>query len=134
MVHPDSFQVIDRMDTLTEQLEKIPLENFRTSAAARATFLQTIKTSETDFATLVNEINVAHRDLKVIKPLCLRDHYLDAASDFLFYGIPVRDRFVACFDSIKDIVLHETHEDIDWYALGDGKDHAAYIMEAISKI
>ena len=134
MVHPDSFQIIEKVESFTEQLEQIQVEKFRTSAAARATFLQAIKLAETHFGDLVNEINVAHRDLKEIKALCLNDHYRDAASDFLFYGVPVRDRFVACFHTIKGIVLDGTHEEIDWFALGDGKDHAAYIEEAIAKI
>ena len=134
MVHPDSFQIIEKVESITEQLEQIPLEKFRTSADARASFLSAIKLVETHFGALVVEINVAHRDLVVIKPLCIRDHYLDAASDFLFYGVPVRDRFIACFHAIKDIVLDGTHEEIDWFALGNGKDHAAYITEAIGKI
>jgi hypothetical protein len=134
MVHPDSFQIIERVESITEQLEQIPLEKFRTCADARASFLSAIKLAETDFGALVNEIIAAHRDLVNIKPLCPRDHYLDAASDFIFYGVPVRDRFIARFRAVKDIVLDGTHEEIDWFALGNGKDHATYIEEAISKI
>ena len=132
MVHPDSFQIIEKMESITEPLEQIPLEKFRTSAAARAAFLQAIKLAETPFAGLVAEINVAHRDLKEITALCANDHYRDAASDFLFYGVPVRDRFVACFHTIKAIVLDGTHEEIDWFAMGNAKDHAAYIEEALA--
>jgi hypothetical protein len=134
MVHPDSFQIIEKMESVMETLEQVPLETFRTSAAARAAFLQAIKLAETPFAGLVAEINVAHRDLVNIKPICVNDHYLIDASDFLAKGIPVRDRFVACFHTIKGIVLDGTHEEIDWFAMGNAKDHAAYIEEALGKI
>ena len=134
MVHPDSFKIIEKLESITEPLEQIPLEKFRTSAAARATFLQAIKLAETPFGDLVAEINKARLELVKIKALCLNDHYLDAASDFIFYGVPVRDRFAACFHTIKDIVLDGTHAEIDWFAMGNAKDHATYIEEALGKI
>ena len=133
MVHPDSFKIIEKLESITEPLEQIPLEKFRTSAAARATFLQAIKLAETPFGDLVAEINKARLELVKIKALCLNDHYLDAASDFIFYGVPVRDRFAACFHTIKDIVLDGTHEEIDELTLSYAHGHVEYIEEALGE-
>jgi hypothetical protein len=134
MVHCNSFDILVIVETFTVSLERIPLEEFRTSAAARTTFLKALALAEIHFADLVDEINTCHRDLVEIKALCINDHYLDAASDFIAAGTPLRDRFIACYHAIKDIVLDGTHEEIDEFALDDAKDHVAYVEEAIGQI
>ena len=66
MVHSTSFDVLVIVETFTSSLERIPLEEFRTSAAARATFLKALALAETHFADLVDEINMCQSDLKEI--------------------------------------------------------------------
>jgi hypothetical protein len=133
MVHSTSLDVLVIVETFTSSLERIPLEHFCTSAAARATFLKALALAEIHFADLVDEINMCHADLKEIKELGM-DSHIQANEDFIAAGVPLRDRFIACFHAIKDIVLHGSHEEIDEFALDDAKGHAAYVEEAIGKI
>ena len=133
MVHSTSYDVLVIVETFTASLERIPLEEFRTSAAARATFLKALALAETHFADLVDEINMCQSDLKEINEMGL-DEFIQSNEDFIAAGIPLRNRFVVCFRTIKDLVLDGSHEEIDECALEDAKDHVAYVEEAIGQI
>ena len=133
MVHSTSFDVLVIVETFTASLERIPLQDFCTSAAARATFLKALALAETHFADLVDEINMCQSDLKEIKEMGL-DEFLQPNENFIAAGTPLRDRFVVCFRTITDLVLDGSHEEIDEFALEDAKDHVAYVEEAIGKI
>jgi hypothetical protein len=133
MVHSTSLDVLVIVETFTSSLERIPLEDFHTSADKRATFLKALALAEIHFADLVDEINMCHADLKEIKESGL-DSHIQANEDFIAAGVPLRDRFIACFHAIKDIVLDGSHEEIDEFALDDAKGHAAYVEEAIGQI
>ena len=133
MVHSTSHDVLVIVETFTSSLERIPLEEFRTSAAARATFLKALSLAEIHFADLVDEINTCQSDLKEIRELGL-DSHIQANEDFIAAGTPLRDRFIACYHAIKDVVLDGSHEEIDEFALDDAKGHVAYVEEAIGQI
>jgi hypothetical protein len=133
MVHSTSHNVLVIVETFTASLERIPLEEFRTSADARTTFLKALALAETHFADLVDEINMCQSDLKEIRELGL-DKFIQPNEDFIAAGIPLRDRFIACYRTIKDLVLDGSYEEIDECALEDAKDHMAYVEEAIGKI
>lgn len=132
MVHSTSHNVLVIVETFTASLERIPLEDFR-SADARATFLKALALAETHFADLVDEINMCQSDLKEINEMGL-DEFLQSNEEFIAAAIPLRDRFIACFLAIKDLVLDGSHEEIDECALEDAKDHVKYVEEAIGKI
>lgn len=133
MVHSTSHNVLVIVETFTASLERIPLESFCTSADNRATFLKALALAEIHFADLVDEINTCQSDLKEINELGL-DTFIQPNEDFIAAGIPLRDRFIACFLAIKDLVLERAHEEIDECALENAKDHVKYVEEAIGKI
>ena len=133
MVHSTSYDVLVIVETFTASLERIPLQDFCTSADKRATFLNALALAEIHFADLVDEINRCQSDLKEIRELGL-DKFIQPNEDFIAAGTPLRDRFIACYHAIKDVVLDGTHEEIDEFALDDAKDHVAYVEEAIGKI
>lgn len=133
MVHSTSHNVLVIVETFTASLERIPLESFCTSAAARTTFLKALALAEIHFADLVDEINMCQSDLKEINELGL-DSHIQPNEDFIAAGIPLRDRFIVCYRTIKDLILDGSYEEIDECALEDAKDHMAYVEEAIGKI
>ena len=133
MVHGDSFKVIETVESFTAPLERIPLEEFHTDATARGLFLKTLKIAETSFPDLVDELSWCRADLIEIKELGLDNSYIQPNEEFLATAIPLRDRFVARFHAIKDIVLDGSHEEIDEFALSNAQDNVKYIEEALSK-
>jgi len=107
----EKFQSID---AYTLQLEQIPLEEFRTSAEARETFIKTLQAAAEDMRWLVDEIHISQDNLEEIKHLKLSaEKYNPPNEAFIAKAIAARGRFAACFPAIKDIVLDGTHEEID---------------------
>ena len=111
----EKFQSID---AYTLQLEQIPLEEFRTSAAARETFLKTLKEAAKDMEWIVDEIRMSQDSIAEIKYYMKQNiekypHY----EEFIVSGKAALERFAKCFPAIKDIVLDGTHEEIDEFAL-----------------
>jgi len=117
----------------TLQLEQIPLEEFRTSAEARATFLKTLKLAATDFGWIVDEIRSSQFSLAEIKHLKLdAEKYNAQYEEFIVLGKAAIDRFATCFPAIKDIVLDGTHEEIDELDIESFfNDEAEEVMEAL---
>jgi hypothetical protein len=117
----------------TLQLEQIPLEEFRTSAEARETFLKTLKLAAEDFGWIVDEIRSCQFSLAEIKHLELdAEKFNPQYEEFIVLGKAAIDRFAKCFPAIKDIVLDGTHEEIDELILESFiKPDAEEVMEAL---
>jgi hypothetical protein len=107
-----------RIEAYTHELEQIPLEEFRTSAEARATFMKIIKhyceTHENDFEWIVEEIRMCQDSLCEVKYLKLDPathtmHYIE----FIVAGKAAIERFAKCFPAAMEIVLDGTHKEID---------------------
>jgi hypothetical protein len=112
--YDSSNAVFERIAAYTLQLEQTPLEEFRTSAEARAMFLKNLKAMGNDMEWLVHEIRISQDNLEEIKHLKLSaDKYNPPNETFIAKSIAARDRFAACFPAVKDIVLDGTHEEID---------------------
>jgi hypothetical protein len=112
--YDSSNEVFQRIEAYTLQLEQTPLEEFRTSAEARATFLKNLNTMANDMMWLVHEIRISQDNLEEIKHLKLSaDKYNPPNETFIAKSIAARNRFAACFPAVKDIVLDGTHEEID---------------------
>jgi len=105
---------LEAIAAYTLQLEQTPLEEFRTSAEARAMFLKTLKAAANDFGWIVDEIHNSHFSLAEIKYLKLdAEKYSPQYEEFITIGKAAIARFAKCFPSIKDIVLDGTHKEID---------------------
>ena len=131
--YDSSNAVFERIEAYMIQLEQTPLEAY-TSAEARATFLKTLEAAANDMTWLVYEIRMSHKNLAEIKHFKLSaDKYNPPNEAFIAKALAARNRFAACFPAVKDIVLDRTHE-MDQFAVGNAKDHVAYIEEALGKI
>ncbi len=112
--YDSSNEVFQRIEAYTLQLEQTPLEEFRTSAEARAVFIKNLNAMANDMMWLVHEIRISQNNLEEIKHLKLSaDKYNPPNETFIAKSIAARDRFAACFPAVSDIVLDETHEEID---------------------
>jgi hypothetical protein len=122
-----------RIAGYTLSLEKIPLEEFRTSAEVRARFVKLLNMAASDFGWLVEEIHSSHFSLAEIKHLKLNaEEHNPQYEEFIVLGKAAIARFAACFPAIKDIVLDGTHEDIDELDLESFfKPEAEEVMEAL---
>ena len=110
-------QQFQSIEAYTIQLEQIPLEEFRTSAEARATFLTILKAASNDFEWIVEEIGMSQDSIADIKYLKLDAEKFPHYEEFIATGKAAIARFAACFPAIKNIVLDESHEEIDELAL-----------------
>jgi hypothetical protein len=110
-------QQFQSIEAYTIQLEQIPLEEFRTSAEARATFLTILKAASNDFEWIVEEIGMSQDSIADIKYLKLDAEKFPHYEEFITTGKAAIARFAACFPAIKDIVLDESYEEIDELAL-----------------
>jgi hypothetical protein len=116
--YDSSNKVFERIEAYTLQLEQTPLEEFRTSAEARAMFLQNLNAMANDMMWLVHEIRISQKNLKEIKQLKLSaEKYNPPNETFIAKSIAARDRFAKCFPAVRDIVLDGTHEEIDIFTL-----------------
>jgi hypothetical protein len=112
--YDSSNEVFERIAAYTLQLEQTPLEEYRTSSQARASFLQTLKAMGNDMEWLVHEIRISQDNLEEIKHLKLSaEKYNPPNEAFIAKSIAARNRFAACFPAVKDIVLDGSHEEID---------------------
>jgi hypothetical protein len=113
-INPHHVKPLQDIAAYTLQLEQIPLEEFRTSAEARAIFLKTLKSAASDFGWIVDEIRMSQDGLAEIKHLKLdAEKYNPQYEEFIVLGKAALARFAACFPAIKDIVLDGTHKEID---------------------
>jgi hypothetical protein len=133
--YDSSNKVFERIAAYTLQLEQTPLEEFRTSAEARAMFLKNLKAMGNDMEWLVHEIRISQDNLEEIKHLKLSaDKYNPPNETFIAKSIAARDRFAACFPAVKDIVLDGTHEEIDELDLESFfKSYAEEAMDALEE-
>jgi hypothetical protein len=133
--YDSSNKVFERIAAYTLQLEQTPLEEFRTSAEARAMFLKNLKAMGNDMEWLVHEIRISQDNLEEIKHLKLSaDKYNPPNETFIAKSIAARDRFAACFPAVKDIVLDGTHEEIDELDLESFfKSYAEDAMDALEE-
>jgi hypothetical protein len=116
--YDSSNEVFQRIEGYTLQLEQTPLEKFRTSAEARAMFLQNLNAMANDMMWLVHEIRISQKNLKEIKQLKLSaEKYNPPNETFIAKSIAARDRFAKCFPAVRDIVLDGTHTEIDIFTL-----------------
>jgi len=116
--YDSSNEVFQRIEAYTLQLEQTPLEEFRTSAEARAMFLQNLNAMANDMMWLVHEISISQKNLKEIKQLKLSaEKYNPPNETFIAKSIAARDRFAKCFPAVRDIVLDGTHAEIDIFTL-----------------
>jgi hypothetical protein len=116
--YDSSNKVFERIEAYTLQLEQTPLEEFRTSAEARAMFLQNLNAMANDMMWLVHEIRISQKNLKEIKQLKLSaEKYNPPNETFIAKSIAARDRFAKCFPAVRDIVLDGTHTEIDIFTL-----------------
>ena len=106
-------QQFQSIEAYTIQLEQIPLEEFRTSAEARTTFLTILKAASNDFEWIVEEIGMSQDSIADIKYLKLDAEKFPHYEEFIATGKAAIARFATCFPAIKDIVLDGTHEEID---------------------
>lgn len=133
--YDSSNKVFERIAAYTLQLEQTPLEEFRTSAEARAMFLKNLKAMGNDMEWLVHEIRISQDNLEEIKHLKLSaDKYNPPNETFIAKSIAARDRFAKCFPAVKDIVLDGTHEEIDELDLESFfKSYAEDAMDALEE-
>jgi len=112
-INPQHVKPLQAIAAYTLQLEQTPLEEFRTSAEARATFLKTLKAAASDFGWIVDEIRMSQDSLAEIKYMKLNsEKYSPQYEEFIAIGKAAIARFAKCFPAIKDIVLDGTHEEI----------------------
>ena len=112
--YDSSNAVFERIEAYTLQLEQTPLEEFRTSAEARAVFIKNLNAMANDMMWLVHEIRISQDNLEEIKCLKLSaDKYNPSNETFIANATAALTRFATCFPAIKDIVLDGTHEEID---------------------
>jgi len=116
--YDSSNKVFERIEAYTLHLEQTPLEEFRTSAEARAMFIKNLNAMANDMMWLVHEIRISQKNLEEIKHLKLSaEKYNPPNETFIAKSIAARDRFAKCFPPVKDIVLDGTHEEIDIFTL-----------------
>lgn len=112
--YDSSNEVFQRIEAYTLQLEQTPLEEFRTSAEARAVFIKNLNAMANDMMWLVHEIRISQDNLEEIKHLKLSaEKYNPPNETFIAKSIAARDRFAKCFPAVRDIVLDWTHKEID---------------------
>jgi hypothetical protein len=132
--YDSSNKVFERIDAYTLQLEQTPLEEFRTSAEARAMFIKNLNAMANDMMWLVHEIRISQDNLEEIKHLKLSaDKYNPPNEAFIAKSIAARDRFAACYPAIKDIVLDGSHEEIDEHELDGAEASATYVKIALDE-
>ena len=124
---------LKRIAAYTLRLEQIPLEEFRTSAVARALFIKNLATMARDFRWIVEEIRSSQFSLAEIKHLQLdAEEHNPQYEGFIALGKAAMTRFAACFPAVKDIVLDGTHEEIHAHDIGAFfKPDAAEVMECL---
>ena len=116
--YESSNKVFERIEAYTLQLEQTPLEEFRTSAEARASFIKNLNAMANDMMWIVHEIRISQRNLQEIKQLKLSaEKYNPPNETFIAKSIAARDRFAKCFPAVRDIVLDGTHKEIDIFEL-----------------
>ena len=116
--YESSNEVFERIAAYTFHMEQTPLEEFRTSAEARASFIKNLNAMANDMMWLVHEIRISQKNLQEIKHLKLSaEKYNPPNETFIAKSIAARDRFAACFPAVKDIVLDWTHKEIDVFEL-----------------
>ena len=126
------IDIIKRIESYTSELEKIPLEEFILSSAARATFISALRFAASDIYCLVQDINMWTREvIEMIEMGLDYDKYIDPKRLDIDTCSALLDRFIKCFYDIKGIVLGILYEDIDQFVLDDANSNVAYVEEAL---
>ena len=120
-----------RIQAYTLQLEQIPLEEFETSAAARATFIRILKEAKDDIPWIVER--VLDRQ-EIMEEDDMEEEYRALDEAFIARGISVRNRFAACYARIQEIVLHEGHEELDELDIKDAFADAVCVEDALAEV
>lgn len=123
----------DRIEAYTIQLEQIPLEEFETSAAARATFIGILKEAKDDIPWLVEQVLNRQEIMEESEEEENMEEYRADDEAFIARGISVRDRFAACYAPIQEIVLHEGHEELDELDIKDAFTDAVCVEDALAE-
>ena len=119
----------NRIEAYTQQLEQIPLEDFETSAAARATFIGILKQAKDDIPWIVEQV----LDRQEIMEESEDEEYRALDEAFIARGISVRNRFAMCYNTINEIVLHEGHEELDELDIKDAFADAVCVEDALAE-
>jgi hypothetical protein len=127
------MEEFDRIEAYTIQLEQIPLEEFETSAAARATFIGILKQAKDDIPWLVEQVLNRQEIMEEESEEENMEEYRALDEAFIARGISVRNRFAACYALIEDIVLHEGHEELDERDIKDAFSDAVCVEDALAE-
>jgi hypothetical protein len=125
-----------RIEAYTLQLEQIPLEEFETSAEARATFIRILKEAKDDIPWIVYLVHDVQENLEaenLEEEDDMEEEYRALDEAFIARGISVRDRFAACYARIQEIVLHEGHEELDELDIKDAFADAVCVEDALAE-
>jgi hypothetical protein len=123
----------DRIEAYTRQLEQIPLEEFETSAAARATFIEILKQAKDDIPWLVEQVLDRQEIMEEESEEENLEEYRALDEAFIARGISIRNRFAVCYSTIQDIVLHEGHEELDELDIKDAFSDAVCVEDALAE-
>lgn len=123
-----------RIEAYTLQLEQIPLEEFETSAAARATFIGILKQAKDDIPWIVERVLDRQEIMEEESEDedNMEEEYRADDEAFIARGISVRNRFAACYALIQEIVLDEAHEELDELDIKDAFADAVCVEDALA--
>jgi len=131
------MEEFDRIEAYTIQLEQIPLEEFETSAAARATFIGILKQAKDDIPWIVEQVlnrqEIMEEESEEESEEENMEEYRVLDEAFIARGISVRNRFAACYALIEEIVLHEGHEELDERDIKDAISDAVCVEDALAE-
>jgi len=131
------MEEFDRIEAYTIQLEQIPLEEFATSAAARATFIGILKQAKDDIPWIVEQVlnrqEIMEEESEEESEEENMEEYRVLDEAFIARGISVRNRFAACYALIEEIVLHEGHEELDERDIKDAISDAVCVEDALAE-
>jgi len=132
------MEEFDHIEAYTIQLEQIPLEEFETSAAARATFIGILKQAKDDIPWLVEQVLnrqeiMEEESEEEESEEESEEEYRALDEAFIARGISVRNRFAACYHTIEEIVLHEGHEELDERDIKDAISDAVCVEDALAE-
>lgn len=130
------MEEFDHIEAYTIQLEQIPLEEFETSAAARATFIGILKQAKDDIPWIVEQVlnrqEIMEEESEEESEEENMEEYRALDEAFIARGIFVRNRFAACYALIEEIVLHEGHEELDERDIKDAISDAVCVEDALA--
>jgi len=123
-----------RIEAYTRQLEQIPLEKFETSAEARAIFIKILKQAKDDIPWIVERVLDRQEIMEEenLEEENLEEEYRALDEAFIARGISVRNRFAECYALIQEIVLNESHEEMNALDIKDAISDAVCVEDALA--